>query len=94
QRRSVVATLGGKQQIITFKAEEALVEAMGDIPNRSEFIRSAILAALEGVCPLCHGTGVLSTHQQRHWQEFSRTHVVERCDESDEDKLVCPTAGG
>ncbi len=58
-----MATLSGKQQIITFKAEEALVEAMGDIPNRSEFIRSAILAALEGVCPLCHGTGVLSTHQ-------------------------------
>jgi hypothetical protein len=90
----VVATLGGKQQIITFKAEEALVEAMGDISNRSEFIRSAILAALEGVCPLCHGTGVLSTHQQRHWQDFSRTHAVERCGECDEDKLVCPAAGG
>ena len=41
-----MATLGGKQQIVTFKAEEALVEAMEDIPNRSEFIRSAILAAL------------------------------------------------
>ncbi len=46
-----MATMGGKQQIITFKAEEALVEAMEDIPNRSEFIRSAILAALDGVCP-------------------------------------------
>lgn len=85
-----MATLSGKQQIITFKAEQALVEAMGDIPNRSEFIRSAILAALEGVCPLCHGTGVLSPHQQQHWQEFSRTHAIERCDTCDEDKLVCP----
>ena len=53
-----MATLSGKLQIITFKAEDALVEAMDDIPNRSEFIRSAILAALDGVCPLCHGTGV------------------------------------
>jgi len=84
-----VATLGGKQQIITFKAEEALVEAMEDIPNRSEFIRSAILAALDGVCPLCHGTGVLNTNQQRHWEEFSHTHRFERCDDCDEGKIVC-----
>jgi uncharacterized protein YbaR (Trm112 family) len=89
-----MATMGGKQQIITFKAEEALVEAMEDIPNRSEFIRSAILAALDGVCPLCHGTGVLNSHQQRHWQEFSRTHSVERCNECDEGKLVCVAARG
>jgi hypothetical protein len=89
----VVATLTGKQQIITFKAEEALVEAMEDIPNRSEFIRAAILAALESVCPLCHGTGVLNPRQQRHWREFSRTHPVERCDECDEARLVCPAAG-
>jgi hypothetical protein len=84
-----MATLGGKQQIVTFKAEEALIEAMEDIPNRSEFIRSAILSALQGVCPLCHGTGVLNTHQQRHWEDFSRTHTVERCAECDGGKLVC-----
>lgn len=84
-----MATHGGRRQIVTFKAEEALVEAMEDIPNRSEFIRSAILAALNGVCPLCHGTGVLSPHQQRHWEDFSQTHSVERCHECDEGKLVC-----
>jgi hypothetical protein len=84
-----MATLGGKQQIVTFKAEEALVEAMESIPNRSEFIRSAILAALEGVCPVCHGTGVLNPHQQLHWAEFSRTHSIVRCDDCDEGKLVC-----
>lgn len=89
-----MATLGGGQQVITFKAEEALVEAMEHIPNRSEFIRSAILAALESVCPLCHGTGVLNPNQQRHWHEFSRTHPVERCDECDEGRLVCTAAGG
>jgi len=89
-----MATLSGKQQIITFKAEEALVEAMGDIPNRSEFIRSAILAALEGVCPVCHGTGVLNPHQQRHWREFSRNHQLEHCDECNEDKLVCIATSG
>ena len=86
-----MATHSGKQQIITFKAEEALVEAMQDIPNRSEFIRSAILAALEGACPLCHGTGVLNPNQQRHWQEFSQTHRIQPCDECDERRWVCVT---
>lgn len=87
-----MATLSGKQQIITFKAEEALVEAMDDIPNRSEFIRSAILAALDGVCPMCHGTGVLNPNQRRHWREFSETHRVQPCDDCDEGRLVCIAA--
>ena len=89
-----MATHGGKQQIITFKAEQALVEAMDAIPNRSEFIRSAILAALDGVCPLCHGTGVLSPHQQEHWQEFRQNHPVERCADCHENKLVCSADRG
>jgi hypothetical protein len=79
----------GKQQIITFKADEALVEAMEGITNRSEFIRSAILAALEGTCPLCQGTGVLSPNQRDHWQEFSRNHSVEACRHCDEMRFVC-----
>jgi hypothetical protein len=78
-----------KQQIITFKADAALVEAMDGITNRSEFIRSAILAALDGVCPMCKGTGVLSPNQRRHWHEFSRTHTVEACGHCDELRFVC-----
>jgi hypothetical protein len=78
-----------RQQIITFKADEALVNAMEGIPNRSEFIRSAILAALDGSCPLCLGTGVLSPNQRRHWQEFTRNHRVETCTECREGHLVC-----
>jgi hypothetical protein len=77
------------KQIITFKADEALVAAMEGIANRSEFIRSAILAALDGACPLCHGTGVLSPRQRAHWQEFSSNHAVETCDECHEPRIVC-----
>jgi hypothetical protein len=79
----------GKQQIITFKADDALVEALAGVPNRSEFIRAAVLAALDGACPLCRGTGVLSTNQRQHWEDFRRTHGVERCGECDEVRLVC-----
>lgn len=78
-----------KPQIITFKADDALVAAMEGIANRSEFIRAAILAALDGACPLCHGTGVLSPKQRAHWEEFSANHTVETCAECHEPRIVC-----
>lgn len=78
-----------KQEIITFKVDQALNKAMEGIPNRSEFIRKAILAALEGVCPLCLGTGILTLEQQRHWQEFSDDHSLEECSDCHALHLVC-----
>lgn len=84
-----MAVRSGQQRILTFKADAALVAAMEGIPNRSEFIRGAILAALDGACPLCHGTGVLSSGQQEHWREFSRSHAVETCSDCHESRLVC-----
>ncbi len=60
-----------KPEVITFKVDESLLEAMEHIPNRSEFIRHAVQTALEHSCPLCNGTGVLSPEQQDHWKTFS-----------------------
>ncbi len=79
----------GKSRIITFKVDDALGEALEDIDNRSEFIRAAILAALDGVCPLCLGTGVLNERQRRHWNEFRADHDIERCDRCNVPRLVC-----
>jgi len=78
-----------KAEMVTFKVDEALLEAMKGIPNRSEFIRSAILAALGSVCPLCRGTGILTPHQQTHWQTFEKTHRVETCASCHEQRVVC-----
>ncbi len=78
-----------KQEVITFKVDEALGKAMEGIPNRSEFIRAAILSALESTCPLCRGTGILTSEQQKHWEIFSRDHAVEKCDECHSFHLVC-----
>lgn len=75
--------------IITFKADHALSEAMAGIPNRSEFIRSAVLAALENACPLCRGTGVLTPQQRRHWASFSKHHTIEQCHDCQAVHLVC-----
>ena len=78
-----------RAEIVTFKVDDSLVEAMKGIPNRSEFIRSAIMAALDSVCPLCGGTGVLTPHQREHWAAFSNAHTIEKCASCEEYHVVC-----
>ncbi len=82
-----------KQEIITFKVDPSLLEAMRGIENRSEFIRSAILSALDSVCPLCKGTGIFTPEQRVHWKKFAQSHATEECDECHAVHLVC-SAGG
>ena len=78
-----------RREIITFKADEALCEAMRGIPNRSEFIRAAILSALDSVCPLCKGSGILTPDQRRHWVEFSGNHALAECEDCHAVHIVC-----
>ena len=78
-----------KETIITFKVDPSLSEAMKGVPNRSEFIRSALLAALDSVCPLCSGSGVLTPNQRKHWQAFAANHPFTECHDCHELHLVC-----
>ena len=78
-----------KQEIITFKVDDGLWEAMRGIPNRSEFIRLAIQTALISTCPLCRGTGSLTPDQRKHWDEFAHSHAVEQCADCEAVHLVC-----
>ncbi len=78
-----------KDEIITFKADRSLLEAMKGIPNRSAFIRAAILAALDSVCPVCQGTGVLTPEQRKHWVAFAADHRITECDDCHELHVVC-----
>lgn len=78
-----------KSEIITFKVDESLLDAMEGIPNRSSFIRSAVLAALDSTCPLCGGTGILTPSQRGHFDSFLKDHAVEKCSDCDEMHLVC-----
>jgi hypothetical protein len=79
----------GKSGIITFKADAAMSAAMQGVPNRSAFIRAAILAALDNTCPLCAGRGTLSPNQKRHWQALAQDHSVRTCGKCNERRLVC-----
>ena len=81
-----------KQEIITFKVDEPLWQRLRAIPNRSEFIRSAIQAALDTTCPLCKGGGTLTPHQRRHWAAFSENHPLQRCHDCHAVHLVCLAA--
>jgi hypothetical protein len=81
--------VGQKQIVVTFKTDESLIEALKAVPNRSEFIRTAILAALDSQCPLCGGRGTLTPNQKRHWETFSEYHVFEECDDCHEVRITC-----
>ena len=75
--------------IVTFKMDRSIKRAMRGIKNRSEFIRSAILAALDYVCPFCQGTGVLTPHRKKHWNELVGHHRMKECGECHESVFVC-----
>ena len=78
-----------KLDIITFKVPESLREAMKGIPNRSEFIRAAVVTALDSTCPLCKGTGVIMPNQRPHWDLFIRDHHFEECEKCNAIHVVC-----
>jgi hypothetical protein len=79
----------GKETVITFKVDTSLMEALRGVENRSEFIRTAILTALDNHCPLCRGSGVLTPNQKRHWEAFAQAHPLRECDDCHEVHLVC-----
>lgn len=82
-----------KQEIITFKADAELAEAIRRLPNASAFIRHAILAAMDHVCPLCQGSGILTPKQKEHWSAFSEKHKIVECQDCHELHFVCECDG-
>lgn len=83
-----------RAEVVTFKVDESLLKAMRGVPNRSQFIRAAVLAALDGTCPVCKGAGVLTPNQKMHWSAFAADHLMEECDECHEFRLVCAQTRG
>ena len=81
-----------KEEIITLKVDSSFLEALKGIPNRSEYIRLAVLAALENTCPLCGGTGILNPNQKSHWDSFTVDHFFDECQDCHEQRIVCGKA--
>jgi len=78
-----------KQQVLTIRADNDLLEAMKGIDNRSEFVRNAILAALDNTCPFCCGSGILTPNQKKHWQDLLADHYFKDCWICHEPRLMC-----
>lgn len=78
-----------RREIITFKADPALIAALRGVGNRSDFIRTALLAALANICPLCRGSGTLTPDQRRHWNAFAGSHSLVECRDCNAPHLVC-----
>ena len=78
-----------KEEVISFKVDAALAEHLKLVPNRSDFIRKAILLALDHECPLCQGSGILSADGMNHWRSFSAHHHLHQCDDCHDNYLTC-----
>ena len=69
-----------KSQIVAFKVEEELAEFLNKLPNKSAFIRKAIVAQLGMTCPLCTGAGVVPRGVHEHYAPVLAKHAVRKCD--------------
>ncbi|MCG3135001.1 MAG: hypothetical protein HMLKMBBP_02494 [Planctomycetes bacterium] len=47
----------GKSVVVTFRVDSHLAEALDRIPDKSAFIREALVNRLHEPCPACNGTG-------------------------------------
>lgn len=69
-----------KSQIVAFKVEDELAEFLDKLPNKSEFIRKAILAQFGMTCPLCTGTGVVDKGIHDHFEKVIVANTTRPCD--------------
>ena len=69
-----------KSEIVAFKVEAELARFLNDLPNKSDFIRKAILAQFGMTCPLCTGTGVVPRGLHDHYKPVLTAHTQRACD--------------
>src|SRR5947209_6803766 len=69
-----------KPAVVAFKVEQKLAELLDKLPNKSAFIRKAILAQLGMACPLCNGTGVVPRGLHDHYATLLNQLKSKQCD--------------
>lgn len=78
-----------KTEIVAFKVEEDLAEFLNKLPNKSDFIRKAIIAQFGMACPLCSGTGVVARGLHNHYKPIIAENNTAPCAKC-EDMLTLP----
>jgi hypothetical protein len=69
-----------KDAIVAFKVEEELAAFLNKLPNKSDFIRKAIVAQFGMACPLCAGSGVVARGLHDHYAPVLHKNNLHRCD--------------
>jgi hypothetical protein len=69
-----------KTAVVAFKVEKELAELLDKLPNKSAFIRKAIVAQLGMACPLCNGKGVVPRGVHDHYVELIKQFNSRHCD--------------
>jgi hypothetical protein len=62
-----------KQTVVSFRVDHHLAEILNNLPDKSAFIREAILRRFHAECPFCQGRGVLP----RAIAEYLQAHMPE-----------------
>src|SRR5262245_43912710 len=68
-----------KDTVMAFKVDQPLFDLLNKLPNKSEFIRRAILAQLGMSCPLCNGKGLVSQGIHQHFTPVIESHQTRNC---------------
>jgi hypothetical protein len=69
-----------KPKIVAFKVESDLADFLDNLPNKSDFIRKAILAQFGMTCPLCTGSGVTPRGVHNHFKPIIDDHAHGSCE--------------
>ena len=83
-----------KSKIVAFKVEEELADFLDNLPNKSDFIRKAILAQFGMTCPLCTGSGVVARGIHDHYKPLITSQNKRPCDKCKAEVSFPPTADG
>jgi hypothetical protein len=81
-----------KSKIVAFKVEEDLADFLDNLPNKSDFIRKAVLAQFGMTCPLCTGSGVTPRGVHDHFKHVIEAHSERPCEKCKADVKVPLTA--
>src|SRR6202163_2029389 len=82
-----------KTEVVAFKVEEERAALLNKLPNKSAFIRKAIVAQLGMACPLCNGKGVVPKGVHDHYAPLLGKLNHRHCDGCG-DELPLPRDGG
>jgi hypothetical protein len=69
-----------KSEVVAFKVEAELADILNELPNKSAFIRKAIIAQLDMACPLCAGSGMLPKGLHDHYSTLLPKLNSRSCD--------------